>query len=328
MPARILRSSEESDMATTNKTALVLGANGGIGGELTDELLRRGWTINALVRDLAKAKGRDPAIRWMAGDAMNAADVLAAAQGASLIVHAVNPPGYRDWDKLVLPMIDNTIAAARAVGARVLLPGTVYNYGPDAFPVLTEDKPQHAKTRKGQIRVEMERRLETSGVPGLVVRAGDFFGGRSGGNNWLAQGVIKPGAPLKSVTSVGKQGVSHAWAYLPDLARTMADMVEQTPAEGFQTYHFAGQLDADGTQMIAAIRRAAGRDLPVKVFPWFIVPLAAPFVALFREMLEMRYLWTEPLRLDNAKLVRVLGSEPHTPLDVAIQRTLTDLKCL
>ncbi len=35
-------------------------------------------------------------------------------QGVSLIVHAVNPPGYRNWGQLVLPMIDNTIAAAQA----------------------------------------------------------------------------------------------------------------------------------------------------------------------------------------------------------------------
>ena len=48
-----------------------------------------------------------------------------APDGRSLVFHAVNPPGYRDWTKLVLPMIDNTIAAARAVGATILLPGTV-----------------------------------------------------------------------------------------------------------------------------------------------------------------------------------------------------------
>jgi nucleoside-diphosphate-sugar epimerase len=313
---------------TTTKTALVLGANGAIGRQVTEELRRRGWVITALVRDLAKAKGRDPAIRWTVGDAMNAADVLAAAQGASLIVHAVNPPGYRDWDKLVLPMIDNTIAAARAVGARILLPGTVYNYGPDAFPVLRETSPQAPVTRKGKIRAEMERRLQVSGVPTLVVRAGDFFGGHSVASSFFAQGLVKAGAPLKSVTKIGKRGVGHDWAYLPDLARTMVDLIEQTPATGFETYHFEGHFDADGTQMIAAIRRAAGRDLPVKAFPWPVVWLGAPFVTLFREMLEMRYLWQKTLRLDNAKLIGVLGAEPHTPLDEAVKRALTDLKSL
>jgi hypothetical protein len=40
-------------------------------------------------------------------------DVQRAAEGVQVIVHAVNPPGYRNWGGLVLPMTDNSIAAAR-----------------------------------------------------------------------------------------------------------------------------------------------------------------------------------------------------------------------
>ena len=312
-----------------NKTALVLGATGDIGGCLSEQLLARGWSIKALTRDPARASaGRDPAIAWIKGDAMDRQAVVTAAEGCSLIVHAVNPPGYRDWDKLVLPMMDNSIAAARAAGARVLLPGTVYNYGPDAFPTLREDAPQRPLTRKGKIRAAMERRLKESGVPALVVRAGDFFGGRNGGSSWFAQGLVKPRKPLGAVTQPSRRGVGHAWAYLPDLAEAMVELVERTPAEGFQTFHFAGHYDADGGQVVEAIRKAAGRDLKVKAFPWLLVVLLAPAVALFREMLEMRYLWREPLRLDNARLVALLGREPHTPLNEAVATTLRRLHCL
>jgi nucleoside-diphosphate-sugar epimerase len=315
---------------TTDKHALILGAAGAIGGETADALLARGWTIRALSRDPGKAaQGSDPRIRWTAGDAMDAASVLAAAQGADLIVHAVNPPGYRDWDKLVVPMLDNTIAAARTVGARILLPGSVYNYGPDAGSVVAEDAPQHPQTRKGALRVRMEERLAEAaweGVPCLVVRAGDFFGGRARGSSWF-QGLVKVGAPLKSVTYPGRRGVGHSWAYLPDLAQAMARLVER-PWQGMQTYHFGGHWDEDGTQMIAAIRRAAGAELPQRPFPWPLLTLAAPFVTFIREMQEMRYLWREPLRLDNAKLVRTLGEEPHTPLDQAVARTLEGMGCL
>ena len=38
-------------------------------------------------------------------------------------------------------MLDNTIAAAKAGGARILLPDTIYNYGPDVFPLLREESP-------------------------------------------------------------------------------------------------------------------------------------------------------------------------------------------
>src|SRR5215470_16720591 len=108
---------------TIQKTALILGVTGGIGGQLSDALLAHGWKVVAMVRDPAKAAGQcDPRIRLIAGDAMDAADTLKAAQGVQVIAHCVNPPGYKDWDRLVFPMIDNSIAAARAVGARILLP--------------------------------------------------------------------------------------------------------------------------------------------------------------------------------------------------------------
>ncbi len=110
---------------TKEKIALVLGATGGVGGTLSETLLSHGWQVKALVRDPAKAARRcDPRITLIAGNAMAAADTLQAAQGVQVIAHCVNPPGYKDWDKVVLPMIDNPIAAAKAAGARILLPGT------------------------------------------------------------------------------------------------------------------------------------------------------------------------------------------------------------
>jgi nucleoside-diphosphate-sugar epimerase len=39
-------------------------------------------------------------------------------------------------------------------------------------------------------------------------------------------------------------------------------------------------------------------------------------------MREMRYLWREPLRMSNQRLQAVLGKEPHTPLDQAVEAAL------
>jgi len=319
---------------TPTKTALILGATGGIGGELAAALGRHGWQINALHRNPAQAGGRNrPAgITWIQGDALNPPDVIKAARGASLIVHAVNPPGYRNWGQWVLPMLENSISAASASGARILLPGTIYNYGPGAFPILAEDSSQNPLTRKGKIRAEMERRLRLAaarGVRSLIVRAGDFFG-PSAGNNWFSQGLIKPGKPVTSISYPGRRGLGHAWAYLPDLAETMTQLVERESAlELFDTFHFAGHWDADGAQMIRAIRAAAGNpNIAVHSFPWPLVTALSPFVTLFREMREMRYLWRQPLRLGNERLLGVLTNVPQTPLQEAVRTTLTGLGCL
>ena len=104
------------------KTALVIGATNGVGSEIARILIARDFRMRALHRDPAQAQARMTslgAVEWLKGDAMNAEDVLRASAGVSLVVHAANPPGYRNWKGLALPMLEHSIAAARAAGARL-----------------------------------------------------------------------------------------------------------------------------------------------------------------------------------------------------------------
>src|SRR5215472_8682264 len=242
------------------ESVLVLGASGGIGGEVARQLRDAGWQVRALKRGLAQEEEHRDGFTWVRGDAMSRDDVLRAARGCSVIVHAVNPPGYRRWAELVLPMLDNTIAAAIAGRATIVLPGTVYNYGPDAFPVLAEDAPQNPTTRKGAIRVEMERRLRAAtqhGARVIIVRAGDFFGSPTTGNSWFSQGMVTPGRPVTVVNLPTDPGVGHQWAYVPDAARTMVELLARRDSlEPFANFHMSGHWDADGTELAAAMQRA------------------------------------------------------------------------
>ena len=309
--------------------ALVLGATGGIGSEVARALRARGWEVTALHRDPSRAAASNPHLTWVQGDAMDRAAVVSAAAGASVIVHGVNPPGYRNWAGLVLPMIDNTISAASATGARILLPGTVYNYGPDAGTLVDEQAPQNPETRKGRIRVELERRLQEAaarGTPTLVVRAGDFFGPNTA-NSWLAQGMVPTAGPVRRVFNPARRGIGHAWAYLPDLAETMAQLLDRRDQLApFERFHFAGTWLADNHAFADAIRKAAGAPrAPIYPFPWPLIHAAALVNETAREMREMIYLWRRPLRLDDTKLRAFLGDVPATPLDEALRTTLSGL---
>ena len=312
-------------MRTPGK-ALVIGGNGGIGRETCLALQRHGWQVRALVRRVPAAHD---GIEWMQGDAMQRDDVLAAAAGVDVIVHAVNPPGYRNWEALVLPMLDNTIAAAKANGARVVLPGTIYNYGPDAFPLLREDSPQHPPTRKGEIRAEMERRLagaSRAGVRTLVLRCGDFIGPRTA-SSWFGQGLVRPGKPVKTLRYPADYTHHHAWAYLPDVAETIAQLLEHELAD-VDVYHFGGYW-LDGYALAEAVRRTTSHPhVALGHFPWWLTALVAPFVETLRELRKMRYLWKETIQLDDAKLVARLGHKPYTPIDVALRETLVGLGCM
>src|SRR5215472_681463 len=318
-----------------DKTALVIGATGTYGLHALEALAKHGWAIRALARDPAAAAGklgpRSP-IEWVKGDAMDVASVVAAAQGARLIVHAANPPGYRNWKGTILPMTENVIAAAKTSGARIVIPGNVYPFAPDAGPRIAEDAPQAPVTRKGKIRQAQEQRLREAvaeGVKVLILRSGDFFG-PAAPNSALAWLTTRRPGRVTGVFSPGPGDVGHAYAYMPDLAETLARLMDaEDRLADFEVFHFRGHYLERNAELGEAIRRVTGRpNLPIRAFPWIAVRAAAPFVETFRELLEMRYLWKRPIGLDNAKLVAFLGAEPHTPLDVALRATLTDMVCL
>jgi nucleoside-diphosphate-sugar epimerase len=315
----------------TNQSILVLGINGTIGSCVARSLLRHGWHLRALVRDRASAQARwgGAEIEWVEGDAMDRDCVVRAAEGAGTILHAVNPPGYRDWNRLVLPMIDNTIAAARAGSARIVLPGTIYNFDPADVPVIAENSPQAPRAEKGRIRVELERRLEAASASGpvLIVRAGDYIGADAR-SSWFAQSLVRPGKPVVRLLNPG-QGIGHSWAYLPDLAEAFARLLAMPDRlRRFECVQFRGIWDADGTLLPSVIRQIVGRDVPGRAFPWWLMRLLSPFGGFPRAVREIEPYWRHPVRLDNRRLVELLGAEPHTPVETAIRDTLQSMGCL
>jgi nucleoside-diphosphate-sugar epimerase len=318
-------------MTVQQPMALVLGANGGIGSELTRALLRNGYRVRALARSRPKNSYdlHHPHLEWQIGDALLRSDVLNAAADASLIVHAVNPANYHNWRGLALPMLDNTIAAAEVYGARILFPGTVYNYGRDAFPLIDEQAEQSPHTRKGAIRVEMEERLRDASWNGrvrvLIVRTGDFFGAAAR-SSWLSQGVLSPGRSIRAVLNPGPRNQFHSWAYLPDVAEVaMRLLAKESALAKFDAFHMKGYCLCNDDMMRSICRVAGISAQRIFPFPWQAVRMSAPFVEASREMLEMRYLWDEALELDNTKLKNFIGDEPQTPLNDAIRTTLVGI---
>ncbi|PJE26854.1 Nucleoside-diphosphate-sugar epimerase [Pseudooceanicola antarcticus] len=313
----------------TKKIALVLGATGGVGSAIARALLRHGWTVRGMARNLETARARGLAgVDWLRGDAMQAQDVARAAEGVALIVHAVNPPNYRNWDKLVLPMIDNTIAAARANGARIMLPGTIYNFDPAEVSLIRSDSPQRPRSVKGRIRVKLEERLRaaSANVPVLILRAGDFYG-PDARSSWLSEAMVQKGKPVKRIINPAR--TCHTWAYLPDLAEATARLLEVPERlSDFEVLQFSGYDDPDGQQMAQALQRVVGHKVPVWRFPWWVVKLVAPFWRFGREMAEVAPHWHTPMRLDNSRLEVLIGPEPRTALDDSLRASLIDMGCL
>ena len=88
------------------QSALVIGATGGVGGEATRVLLKRGWSVRALHRqpEAAARTARLPGVEWIKGDAMIEADVVAAARGAAPEVESPRRPSDPPSERAAAPI--------------------------------------------------------------------------------------------------------------------------------------------------------------------------------------------------------------------------------
>jgi nucleoside-diphosphate-sugar epimerase len=322
------------------ETVLILGARGRLGWAAAQAFADAGWRVLAhrrVVGGLAHEAQADPRIHWLQADAGHPAALLQAAraqageQGIAVVLHALNPAYTNQaWKAQALTMTDAALALCKAFNATLMLPGNVYNFGAAMPAVLREDTPQQAQTVKGQIRIGMEAHIQRSGVRSIVLRAGDFFG--AGRGTWFDQAIVKDIA--KGVfTYPGPSDVATAWAYLPDLARTFVAVAERrAQLKPFEVLHFAGHsiTARQWLHVLTPLAQAqgwvqSGQCVRYKRLPWALIRLGALVVPTWAGLVEMRYLWEQPHRLDNSKLVALLGAEPHTPLAQAAAMALQDL---
>lgn len=315
-------------------TVLILGARGRFGLAAAQAFAEDGWRVLAHMRPGGKIPAgavNDTRIEWVAMDIRDAQSLCTAAQGASVVVHALNPAYTNQaWREQALPMLTVSVEIARALGATLMLPGNVYNFGRNMPGILREDTPQRATTVKGQIRIGMEEQLRRSGVRSIVIRAGDFFG--SGRGTWFDQ-VIMKNIDKGVLTYPGARDVPTPWAYLPDLARTfVAVAARRATLPPFVVLHFKGHV-LSGQQWLHALHPmaqsqgwvASGQTIRFKHLPWPLLRLAGWFVPALASLTEMRYLWETPHALANERLESCIGAEPHTPLPQALRSALHGL---
>ena len=333
---------------------LILGARGRFGLAAARAFCDAGWHVVCQTRPGAPVPAElagDARLKWLGTDLRDLQAILAepAAKNVTVVVHALNP-AYTNaaWRAQVQPMMDSAIAIARSLGATLMLPGNVYNFGAGMPGVLDEQTPQAAATIKGQIRTAMEQRLMRSAesaaddagwaggakgagsLKGVVIRAGDFFG--SGRGTWFDSSMVKN--IHKGVFAYpGQRDVSTPWAYLPDLARAfVAVAAQRARLQPFEVFHFAGH-QITGQRWLDVLKPVAiaqgwvkpGGDVKFSGLPWPIIRMGALVNPTWHALLEMRYLWETPHALDNGKLTALIGPEPHTALPQALRQALGDL---
>lgn len=274
-------------------TVLFLGASGKVARHAAPVFKAAGWEC----RFYDRASG----------------DMAAQARGADVIVNGLNPPNYHDWKTIIPAITRDVIAAARASGATVILPGNVYVYG-DQPGIWTEDTPHRPNTRKGRIRQEMEASYAEADIQTINLRAGDFISAQPEDVDMMNMVVLRALAKGK-ITSPGRADLMRAYGYLPDWAEAARGLAEIRGDLGRYTDVNLGGANFSVQDLQRVLSNRDGRDYRLTGFPWGLLRVASPFWELARELREMRYLWDVSHGLSQERLLEMLPD--FKPTDAA-----------
>ncbi len=276
-------------------TVLILGASGKVGRHSAQAFELAGWNVRRFDRH------RD--------------DMTNAAQGADVIVNGLNPPNYHDWKSIIPEITRKVIDAASASGATVILPGNVYHFG-NQPGVWSEKTPPRPVSRKGQIRLTMERSYKTSDIQTIVLRAGNFIDPERRG--CVMSEIYLRNIEKNKITLPGPEGVRQAMCYVPDWARAAVFLAEKRKnLARFEDIPFPGH-SLTALEIKSALERILSRPLKFSRFPWWLMSLAAPVWELARELNDIRYLWNTDHALCDKRFKALLPDFRSTDLDVVL----------
>jgi nucleoside-diphosphate-sugar epimerase len=310
-------------------TVALFGAAGAIGNSLAATLRAQGLPYRVVGRSQAQLErsfGEDRLAEIVTWNPDDPDSIVAAAQGIETIFYLVGVP-Y--WQFELHPLLmERTLRGARAAGvAKMLLIGTVYSYGLPRAGRVTEEHPREPSTHKGRMRKAQEDLLlaaDAAGtIRGTILRLPDFFGPNL--ERSLVHGAFRAALDRKTAQLIGPIDAPHQYVFTPDVGPVALALAAEPRAYG-RAWNFAGSGVISQRELVRRIFAQAGAPLKLMVVNKTMLRVLGIFNKLLRELVEMSYLQTDPVILDDSALRALLGSVHATPYDEAIRLTLEAMR--
>ena len=307
-----------------NKIAL-FGAAGAIGHSIAKAISAQGAPYRVVGRSrdaLAAAFGADSLAEIVTWNPDDEASVRAAATGVDAIVYLV---GVNYWQfelhpRLMKQALDGAIAAGVN---RLLLIGTVYPYGRPRTRPIREDHPREPHTFKGRMRKAQEDLLFAAHAEGkiqaTVLRLPDFYG--PGVDKSFLHSAFTAAVSGGVANMVGPLAAPHEFVFVPDVGPVVARLTFTPDAYG-RVWHLAGAGVTTQQAIVEEIERQIGHRVRVRVAGKTMLRLLGLFNPFMREMVEMHYLLTDPVLMDDSALQELLGQMHKTPYSDGVRECL------
>ena len=285
----------------------IFGAAGSIGRFAAPELVRRGHVVRVVGRNAARLRAEFAGCEVVEADLADFSQARRAAHGMDAVLYTVGLP-YPDFASYE-PLMRVAVHAARDAGVRqFLLINAIYQYGRGAARI-DETHRREPHTRKGMARKAQTDVVlaahDPAGMRTAVLVLPDFYGPAL--ENTYTTAVFEGAVRGARASVIGPIDRPHEFVYAPDVAPVVADLFGHSDAFDGSIYFFGGTGTIVPREMFAQAYRLAGREPKLLVVGVALQRLLGMFEPFLREMVEMNYLWTDPIALDDRKLERVIG---------------------
>ncbi len=301
----------------------IVGAAGAIGHAVGAELNRRGTPYRVIGRDRSKLEaafaGKAEITPADIADATQAERALA---GIDTVIYAVGVP-YQQFE-LHPVLMRKTMEAARSAGVRrVAVVSSVYGYGIPQSERVSETHPREPQSRKGRLRKEQEDIALAAHSPGglqtLILHLPDFYGPHA--ELSLADLIFRGAIEDKTANWIGSLDLPHEFVFVPDVGPVLSDLIARPDSFG-QAWNFGGPGTITGREFATEVYGLTGQPPRIREVGVWMLKLGGLFNPLLRELVELHYLGTTPVILDDTKLHDHLGIVRKTPYREAIRLTM------
>jgi len=306
----------------------LIGAAGSLGKALAASLSAKGKPYRVIGRSESSLRatfGSDPLATIAIWNPDAPESIRRALAGIDTAIYMV---GVNYWQFELHPqLMKKTIDGAISAGVKkLLLIGTVYPYGKPQTDRVGEDHPRQQHTFKGRMRKEQEDLVlaahDTGRIQTAILRLPDFYGpGVDKSFLWSAFQAAKTG---KRAQLVGPLDTPHEFVYIPDAGATIVRLITEPGAWG-KAWNLGGAGVTSIRTMADEIFAQAGRKPKYTVAGKTILRIFGLFNPMVRELVEMHYLLTTPVILDDTRLRNLLGELAKTPYKEGIRQTLTSI---
>ncbi|MFY0572566.1 NAD-dependent epimerase/dehydratase family protein [Archangium lansingense] len=315
-------------MSEQGKVAL-FGASGAIGHSVVQALRAQGRSYRVVGRSrssLQREFGADPRAEIVTWNPEDLASVREAARGVSTLIYMVGVP-YTDFH-LHPVLMRRTLEGAIAEGVqRLVLIGTLYSFGRPRTERVTEEHPREPHTYKGRMRKEQEDVVLEAGASGAIqttiLRLPDFYG--PGVERSFLHGAFRAALDGKRAQLIGPIDPPHEFVYVPDVGPVVTALADEPRAYG-RTWNLGGAGVTTQRKLVEQMFAEVGRRPKLMALNRTLLRVLGLVDPMLRELVEMHYLLTTPLIVDDSALRGLLGEVYKTPYEEGIRRTLEAMR--